>query len=46
MVVVASGAARPGPDDLPNNASFIAKPICAELVREVLRDRGRQSSEQ
>lgn len=40
-VVVASGAARPGPDDLPSNASFIAKPISAELVREVLRERGR-----
>jgi CheY-like chemotaxis protein len=37
-VVIASGAARPGSDDLPDNARFIAKPISAELVHDVLRD--------
>ncbi|WP_280519141.1 response regulator [Shinella curvata] len=42
QVIVASGACRPGPDDLPSNVSFIAKPISAGLVREVLRFHQRQ----
>lgn len=37
-VIVASGAAKPGPEDIPENARFIAKPFSAELIHEVLRD--------
>jgi CheY-like chemotaxis protein len=37
-VIVASGAASPGPDDLPDSARFIAKPFSAKLVHEVIRD--------
>jgi CheY-like chemotaxis protein len=37
-VIVASGAATPGPDDLPESARFIAKPFSAKLVHEVIRD--------
>jgi CheY-like chemotaxis protein len=44
QVIVVSGAARPGPNDLPSNASFIGKPISAELVREVLRNHGQHPS--
>lgn len=40
-VVVASGAAVPGPGDIPDNATFINKPFTAELVHEVIRDRTR-----
>ncbi|CDN51684.1 response regulator [Neorhizobium galegae] len=37
-VVIASGAARPSTADMPTNARFIAKPISAQLVHDVLRD--------
>lgn len=33
-IVVASGEAKPGPDDLPEGATFIAKPFSAEVVYE------------
>jgi len=36
-VVIASGAAVPGPGDIPDNATFISKPFTAELVHEVLK---------
>lgn len=36
-IVVASGAIRPQPGDLPVGATFIGKPFSAELVREHLR---------
>lgn len=36
-VVVASGAAAPGPGDIPNNAKFISRPFTAELVHQLLR---------
>lgn len=36
-VVIASGAAVPGPGDIPDNANFISKPFTAELVHEVLK---------
>jgi hypothetical protein len=38
FVVIASGAATPGPGDLPGNARFISKPLSATLVHEVLCD--------
>ncbi|MCE6076813.1 response regulator [Agrobacterium vitis] len=38
-VVIASGAAVPGPDDIPDNATFITKPFTAALVHQVLRER-------
>ncbi|CDZ71978.1 Hypothetical protein NGAL_HAMBI2610_35940 [Neorhizobium galegae bv. orientalis] len=37
-VVIASGAARPSPADMPASARFIAKPISAQLVHDVLQD--------
>jgi CheY-like chemotaxis protein len=37
-VIIASGAAKPEPGDLPQNATFIHKPFTAELVHQVLRD--------
>jgi DNA-binding NtrC family response regulator len=37
-VIIASGAVKPGPGDLPQNATFISKPFTAELVHQVLRD--------
>ncbi|WP_426130444.1 response regulator [Pararhizobium sp. PWRC1-1] len=37
-VVIASGAAVPGPGDLPGNALFISKPFTAELVHQVLKE--------
>jgi CheY-like chemotaxis protein len=36
-VVIASGAAVPGPGDMPKNATFISKPFTAELVHQLLR---------
>ncbi len=36
-IVVASGEAKPGPDDLPKGATFIAKPFSAEVVYEHVR---------
>lgn len=36
-IVVASGEMRPQPGDLPEGATFIAKPFSAEVVREHLR---------
>ncbi|MET0427956.1 MAG: response regulator [Microvirga sp.] len=36
-VVVASGQAEPGHGDLPDGATFIAKPFSAEIVRHHLR---------
>lgn len=38
-VVVASGAAVPGPGDIPDNATFISKPFTAELVHNVILER-------
>jgi CheY-like chemotaxis protein len=37
-VVVASGAAAPGPGDLPANSSFISKPFSAAVVHAVLKE--------
>lgn len=37
-IVVASGEARPGPGDLPEQACFIAKPFSAELVHNHLQE--------
>lgn len=37
-IVVASGQATPGPDDLPDGAHFIAKPFSARIVHDHLRD--------
>jgi CheY-like chemotaxis protein len=45
-VVVASGAAAPGPGDLPANSRFISKPFSAALVHEVLRDHCHSSPHQ
>ena len=36
-VIIASGAAAPGPGDMPEKATFIRKPVRAEIVRQVLR---------
>lgn len=36
-IVIASGRATPGPDDIPANARFVAKPFSAEVVRRHLR---------
>lgn len=36
-IVVASGRLRPGPDDLPEEATFVGKPFGADLIREHLR---------
>lgn len=36
QVIVASGAAMPGPHDLPATARFLGKPISVTLVREAL----------
>jgi CheY-like chemotaxis protein len=38
-VIVASGAVEPRPDDIPPNVTFIPKPISAELVHKVLKER-------
>ncbi len=38
-IVVASGLARPGPNDLPDGAHFIGKPFSAHVVHQHLRDR-------
>ncbi|CAO4150232.1 response regulator [Methylorubrum thiocyanatum] len=35
-IVVASGTRRPGPDEMPEGATFIAKPFGAETVHEHL----------
>ncbi|MDP4027282.1 response regulator [Methylobacterium sp. NEAU 140] len=35
-IVVASGTMRPGPADLPEGATFIAKPFSAEVVHDHL----------
>jgi CheY-like chemotaxis protein len=37
-IVVASGAARPDPGDLPEGACFIAKPFSAEMVHGHLKE--------
>jgi DNA-binding NtrC family response regulator len=37
-VIVASGDLRPGPDDLPEGASFIPKPFSADLVYSALQE--------
>ncbi|KAA0115680.1 response regulator [Methylobacterium sp. P1-11] len=37
-VVVASGQAEPGPDELPEGATFIGKPFSAEIVRHHVRE--------
>lgn len=33
-IVVASGAIGPGPDDMPDGATFIAKPFSADIVHD------------
>ncbi len=43
-VIIASGAARSGPGDIPPNATFIAKPFTAELIHHVLKEKGSQHS--
>lgn len=35
-IIVASGGIHPEPGDLPDGATFISKPFCAEVVREHL----------
>ncbi len=35
-IVVASGGVRPGPDDLPERATFISKPFDADIVHNHL----------
>ncbi|MBB5760642.1 response regulator [Methylorubrum rhodesianum] len=35
-IVVASGTRRPGPDEMPEGATFIAKPFGAETIHEHL----------
>ena len=35
-IMVASGAMKPGPDELPNGATFVAKPFSPQLVHEHL----------
>ena len=37
-IIVASGHAKPGPDDLPAGAKFIAKPFSAQVVHDHLRE--------
>lgn len=37
-ILVASGQAQPGPDDLPETAVFIGKPFSAEIVQERLKE--------
>lgn len=44
QVIVVSGAARPGPEDIPPNAVFISKPLSSELVRQVLREKDAMSA--
>ena len=36
-IVVASGQVRPGPDDLPEGATFVAKPFSPNVVRHYVR---------
>lgn len=36
-ILVASGAAKPGPDDLPPNAVFVGKPFSAQVVEARLQ---------
>jgi CheY-like chemotaxis protein len=36
-IVVASGAAKPRPSDLPATAVFVSKPLSAQLVHETIR---------
>lgn len=36
-IVLASGRLQPGPDELPGNTTFIAKPFSPAIVREHLR---------
>lgn len=38
LIVVCSGAAKPGPGDLPAKARFIDKPCSSGLVEQVLRE--------
>ncbi|TNC08816.1 response regulator [Methylobacterium terricola] len=37
-IVVASGRARPGPDDMPKGARFVGKPFSAEVVFHHLKE--------
>ncbi|MEX6507458.1 response regulator [Jiella sp. M17.18] len=37
-IIVASGQAKPGPDDLPEGARFISKPFSADVVHEHLHE--------
>ncbi len=38
-IVIASGRIKPGPDDMPPNATFIGKPFSARMVHDHLRER-------
>ena len=42
-ILVASGAAKPGPDDLPPNALFVGKPFSAQVVEARLHERYRKA---
>jgi CheY-like chemotaxis protein len=37
-VIVASGAAKPNPGDIPANATFMSKPISVQLVHDALKE--------
>ncbi len=37
-IVIASGRAQPGPDEVPDGARFVAKPFSAQVVRDHLRE--------
>jgi CheY-like chemotaxis protein len=37
-VVVASGATRPGPGDLPEKAVFLAKPLSGSVLHKVIKE--------
>jgi len=37
-IVIASGRTKPGPGDMPEKATFIAKPYSAEMIHDHLRE--------
>ena len=38
-IVIASGRIKPGPDDMPDKATFIGKPFSAQMVHDHLREK-------
>lgn len=38
-IVIASGRVTPGPNDMPEKATFVAKPYSAHMIREHLREK-------